>query len=906
MALIFLAAAIVRTIPLLTAQLGGDEAVVGIMCLRVLAGDFPLFFFGQNFMGSLEAYLGAPALLLLGAHPWVLELLAVLLSLLFLFLTWRLGSRMFPESVVRTALIYLALPPVFLLYWAHEARLHYPLTLVFGTLLLLIVDRLIYRSPPRNERPWNLAALGLLAGLGWWTNHLVVVFLLPVLFFLWLHDKKIFLRPSFYLLVLSFLFGQLPQFLFQSRQPVPGLRLLDLIVWPDWQVIGADFFGVALPILAGIPYPFSGKPGQWIPYLVFLVSSGLSLLYVLFHRRAALAGLLRLNIKRANGLELLGLVLGATLAVNFLTVFNIRLNDNDQKYLLPVYTGLPFFLAFFICRLDRLFRGAGLLLLGLLLGGNLWGTLIRPGWPVLDRAMGQTIEQENRNASAVVQVLQEKGIRRIFAGDGLGERLTFFSAEQVIGADPYQAGSLRHARWVDGADRPAYLFSGFSAEWEQNLQALGGAWRKETLAGGFVLYTDFAPPDPLIPLPRSGWKVPAWSNDPQASKAFDGDMKSAWQAPQQVGTRFALDLGRKETIGKIAWWPGDYRGVPGGFQVEVSETGEKWQVVTRLENYRGPFFWSGPGPMIKVRRGRVETCFVPVAARFVRLTLMKALHSGDWSIHEILVYGPGGLGPVSGKGSGFLRDLNLFLREGKIGEVYADPWLSAYLHNEGAGKIRTLIYNHFLGDNGELVPAPELLYPLKINPDTALIVDRTEQGDCEAALRGAGLSFQKDDFGPYRVYSRLTQSPLLDHSGWKLAADINPGEIDRAVDGRIDTRWTSGRPQAPGMTVRVDLGRSACVEGVILKLGNSSKDYPRDLHLTVSADGRSWRQPETRWSSDLYWAGNRLFALQGDRAVYTFAPAACRYLKLEQRGSDPTYYWSIHELELIAGQRASR
>jgi hypothetical protein len=329
-------------------------------------------------------------------------------------------------------------------------------------------------------------------------------------------------------------------------------------------------------------------------------------------------------------------------------------------------------------------------------------------------------------------------------------------------------------------------------------------------------------------------------------------------------------------------------------------------VVTRLENYRGPFFWSGPGPVIKIRRGRVETCFVPVAARFVRLTLLKPLHSGDWSIREILVYGPGGQDAASVKGSDFLRNLILFLRNEKIGEVYADPWLSAVLHNEEAGKIRTLIYNHFLGDNGELYPAPELLYPLKINPVTALIVDRTEQGDCEAALRGAGLSYRKDDFGPYRVFSRLTESPLLDRSGWKLAADVNAGEIDGAVDGRIDTRWTSGRPQTPGMTVRVDLGRLACARGVILKLGNSSKDYPRDLRLTVSADGRSWRKPETHWSSDLYWAGNRLFALQGDRAVYTFEPADCRYLKLEQRGSDPTYYWSIHELELIAGQRASR
>ena len=80
-----------RGIPLLTAELWRDEAVVGIMSLRVLAGEFPVFFFGQNFMGALEAYLSAVLILFLGNRAWVLELLPVILSLLFPFQVERLG-----------------------------------------------------------------------------------------------------------------------------------------------------------------------------------------------------------------------------------------------------------------------------------------------------------------------------------------------------------------------------------------------------------------------------------------------------------------------------------------------------------------------------------------------------------------------------------------------------------------------------------------------------------------------------------------------------------------------------------------------------------------------------------------------------------------------------------------------
>jgi hypothetical protein len=465
---------------------------------------------------------------------------------------------------------------------------------------------------------------------------------------------------------------------------------------------------------------------------------------------------------------------------------------------------------------------------------------------------------------------------------------------------------LRYARWVDGAGGPAYLIPPPQTDWEENLQALGGSWRKQSLAGGFALYTDFVPPGPWSPLPRSGWKAAAWTRDPEWSKACDGDMDSGWSAPQRAGTHFTLDLGRQETIAKMAWWPGDYPEVPGGYRVEVSETGATWRVVSRVENYRGPFFWAGPAPMIKIRRGRVEACFAPVTARFVRITLTKALPTEKWSIQEILIYGPGNRGPAAASGAGFLRDLAAFLRERRVGQVYADPWVSAWIHNESAGKIRTLIYNHFLGDNGERYPTPEHLYPLPINRDLALIVERTEQGDCEAALRGAGLAYQQNDFGPYRVYSHLARLPLLDRSGWKLTADVNADELHRAVDGKIETRWTSQKPQTPGTAIGLDLGRLASVRGVVLKLGDSRRDYPRDLRLSVSTDGSNWRTLETRRFSELYWAGNRLFTIPGNQLVYSFAPTACRFLKLEQRGSDPTYYWSIHELELIAGQRASR
>ncbi len=51
----------------------GDEALVGIQAQRILRGQFPIYFYGQPYMGSLEAYLAALLFALFGASVWTLR-----------------------------------------------------------------------------------------------------------------------------------------------------------------------------------------------------------------------------------------------------------------------------------------------------------------------------------------------------------------------------------------------------------------------------------------------------------------------------------------------------------------------------------------------------------------------------------------------------------------------------------------------------------------------------------------------------------------------------------------------------------------------------------------------------------------------------------------------------------------
>ncbi|MEU9825771.1 DUF423 domain-containing protein [Micromonospora chersina] len=72
-----------------------DEATMGLAALHIARGEgFPVWFYGQAYMGTLEAYLAAPLVALAGPSVLVLRLPALALYALFLALSWRLTRRL--------------------------------------------------------------------------------------------------------------------------------------------------------------------------------------------------------------------------------------------------------------------------------------------------------------------------------------------------------------------------------------------------------------------------------------------------------------------------------------------------------------------------------------------------------------------------------------------------------------------------------------------------------------------------------------------------------------------------------------------------------------------------------------------------------------------------------------------
>lgn len=157
-------------------EVEADESVVGLMALHVLQGERPVFYWGQPYLGSLEAYLVAGAFLVAEPSNLVLKLVPTVVFLLFVVLAY-LGTRRDLGPVPATlAALYYCLPSSFLAFWSMKARGGY-------VELLLLGQGLIFLAPwavrPGKRLAGRLFGYGLLAGLALWTHLLGLAWVAP-------------------------------------------------------------------------------------------------------------------------------------------------------------------------------------------------------------------------------------------------------------------------------------------------------------------------------------------------------------------------------------------------------------------------------------------------------------------------------------------------------------------------------------------------------------------------------------------------------------------------------------------------------------------------------------------------------------------------------------------------------
>src|SRR5437879_497031 len=151
-----------------------DEAIIGLMGKHILEErHFPFYMYGQpyNAGAAWEAYLASVAFALFGVGVVPLKGCIVVLSLLCLFLFYRMGFALYDRRTSVFATLAFALTPS-LLKWHFQVRGYswYFLSIPFLTLLFLSAES-------TSNRRWPLFLLfGIVSGLSIWSLEAGITF----------------------------------------------------------------------------------------------------------------------------------------------------------------------------------------------------------------------------------------------------------------------------------------------------------------------------------------------------------------------------------------------------------------------------------------------------------------------------------------------------------------------------------------------------------------------------------------------------------------------------------------------------------------------------------------------------------------------------------------------------------
>jgi hypothetical protein len=177
---ILIAAAWSALLALSQTHVHSDEAIIGLMGKHILEGRyFPFYMYGQSYNAGAawEAYVAAIAFTLFGVGVIPLKGCIVALSLLCLFLFYRMGCALYDERTAVLATVAFALAPS-LLKWHFQVRGYSWYFLSIPVLTILFAS--IESAPAPKQR--MLFFFGLASGVSIWCLELAI----PLVAALWM------------------------------------------------------------------------------------------------------------------------------------------------------------------------------------------------------------------------------------------------------------------------------------------------------------------------------------------------------------------------------------------------------------------------------------------------------------------------------------------------------------------------------------------------------------------------------------------------------------------------------------------------------------------------------------------------------------------------------------------------
>jgi len=703
-----------------------DCGVVFLMAKHIAEGkDWPVFFYGQAYMGSLEPTLSALFCLLLGPSAFAVFLGSALVGLLVLPLIYLWARDAAGPKAGLAALAFCLVGPREFLFFEVVPRGGYPMVVLLGTAVVYLTCRMLATAaggalPSRR----TFFGLGLLAGAGWWSNPLMLYALATVsLLFLLAWRRRIF-TWRWLAAAAGFFLASAPFWIWNARH---GWRSLGFLSEPGGSDFGEGvdlFFSRRLHRLIGV---------QDLP-------ASLVVLAIALYALLLLAGLAYALSRRGRGLPRYA-SLGA---LAFLVVGTLMFSFsrfayfNTARYQVPLVPALAVLFGCAIAWMSgRLKYGLAWLPLAGILAFQIPTLRLLPH-------MQETYARRLEWATELGAFLEQEDIRTLltpFAYYGLNfkldEQFVFYEGRNERYAPYAVAGELDdHSAVLNNFARVSDFFNG------------AGGLCSAHIPGAHVVHYGFQPPElevaELEPA-RIASLRDARGHDLQGT-LLDRDFDSIWSPDEASETEEWIECVFTDPIeiAGVRVLSDHPNGYPQSWQVLGLEPGSDQWIPLTVNCPFTAYYWSGPRLYYGGKRYRLDSRFTPRRLNALRFVDTDLARRRTWRVAEIEVFAPA---PPLPSPTESLPALLAALRESGTQTLYCDRWEANAIYEASGDTLAVPLHERTFRSRTH--QPPDLV---ALSPTTAFLAHRRDAAATRESLLARGIVMSESEIGPWVLW----------------------------------------------------------------------------------------------------------------------------------------------------------
>jgi len=867
-------------------HLSPDGAMIGLMARHILDGEFPIFFYGYGYIGSLKSLIAAGLFLLFGATEKVLLLLPILFYVGFVWTTYWLVVLIADRKAARIAMLLTLLCSHWLILFSAEIVGGYMDTLFYGNLLLIFLTKFCTSEGKQNWK-WVLG-MGLIGGMAFWQFPLSAYYLAPVLFCLFVLRPGNIISKNLPIFIVTFIFGSLPFWIYNWNHDFLSFSMVHQADFFKFWDNTFHFFATYIPAILGWGFQADQlleKAGWFLLISLFAISIFWLISQIKWKWRDIRAPLLFLFF-----------------FMIFLFSRTDYVGDRSPMVVAPMLFVFPVFLGLYLSALSQhtkiLFWGA-LLVCVLLYGNETKASLL---------GRQQNAAQFNRVQDNFIQTFKTRGADQSYAPFAIAPVVSFRTQEKMILSQLYEDPIPGYQIKVAASQKPGFMLPQEEAAiFEENLLTLGCQFKKDFVEAQ-ILYSDIVKTRALgQEIEPIGWKAPP--------EIFDRDITTRWstQAIQGPGQAFQLELPKVHTLSGLELRTLNFYDLPRRLKVEISKNGKEWVQACSITIGRTPLYWSGTHPFIDLEFGRVEMSFKPTKGRFIRLTQLGKSKAHYWSINELFLYEKKAI-EISQesdrpKAQSILEEtekLIPLLIEMNGGPLYTDTWLSAKLSEKNLEETLKFLplYNPRLNLSRLVPTTPQVTRFIDWEKNPVFVINQEKEKDFERSSFYHQNHLSKFPNGVWTLYKAPspTQSTLTEipRESWKAEAFPHAERSRRAIKPKRGIAWETFEAQKKGMFYLLDLGKAKEIQEIHLDNGKYRLEYPRYFEVLLSNDKQNWEKPKNVQRGVAYWDGKRILksTLKGNVLPIKIERTKARYIKIALT-EDFTYsQWRLEDIRV--------